>query len=195
MQYIKVLINKKIKELDRDFIYEVPSEWIGLVKIGSVVSVPFGHTTEKGIVVGFADSPGDFQVKYIDAILNEEFSFPEDLLVLANDLSHHYNNTTIGMLKAMIPGGINLFGEAQKAKQELWLVLSDNDAIIRGTKQKALAELLVQKKEISFQDALKLGYSNAVCNGLVKNGFAKKELRTVKRYSYGHIKDNFADIP
>ena len=74
MQYIKVLINKKIKELDRDFIYEVPAEWIGLVKIGSVVSVPFGHTTVKGIVVGFSDSPGAFQAKFIDGICNDDDS-------------------------------------------------------------------------------------------------------------------------
>ena len=120
MQYVKVIINKKVKSLDHDFVYEVPPEWMGLVQIGSVVSVPFGQRTEKGIVVGYAEPSEEYHIKYIDGILNEEFLFPEDLIVLADLLSRYYMNTTIGMLKAMIPRGINLFGRAQKQKTEPW---------------------------------------------------------------------------
>ena len=76
MQYVKVIINKKVKSLDHDFVYEVPPEWMGLVRIGSVVSVPFGQRTEKGIVVGYAEPSEEYHIKYIDGILNEEFLFP-----------------------------------------------------------------------------------------------------------------------
>ena len=61
MQYVKVLINKKVSSLDREFIYEVPPQYIGEIAIGSVVSVPFGSRTEKGIVIGYADKPRDFE--------------------------------------------------------------------------------------------------------------------------------------
>lgn len=190
MQYVKVLINKKIKELDRDFIYEIPPELMGAVQIGSVVSVPFGHTTEKGIVVGFTDSPGAFRIKYIDAIFNESFVCPEDLLVLADELSRYYMTTTIGMLKAMIPAGVNLFGNAQKPRRELWLLPTDGEKVaLRGVKQRELAQLLAEKGAISFREAGERGFSPGVCNGLIQNGGAKKEQRFVSRYSYGHLKE------
>ena len=199
MQYIKVLINKKIKELDRDFIYEVPPELIGNVQIGSVVSVPFGYTTEKGIVVGFADSPGEFRVKYMDALLNETFVCPEDLLVLADELSRYYMNTTIGMLKAMIPAGVNLFGKAQKPKTELYLridpSIDEASVVLRGVKQKELFELLKLKKEISYREAAEHGFSNAVCNGIAEKGLCKKINYPVQRYSYGHIEHEDSVIP
>lgn len=189
MQYVKVLINKKIKELDRDFIYEIPPELMGTVQIGSVVSVPFGHTTEKGIVVGFTDSPGAFRIKYIDDIFNESFVCPEDLLVLADALSRYYMTTTIGMLKAMIPAGVNLFGNAQKPRRELWLLPTDGEKVpLRGAKQRELAQLLAEKGAISFREAGELGFSPGVCNGLIQNGGAKKEQRSVSRYSYGYLK-------
>ena len=98
MQYIKVLINKKIQSLDHDFLYEVPSELWGLVDIGSAVVVPFGRQTEKGIVIGFADDPRDIQPKFIDGICNEGFFFPEDLLILADRLGKYYMSTTIGFI-------------------------------------------------------------------------------------------------
>lgn len=196
MQYVKVLINKKIKELDRDFIYEVPPEWMGAVQIGSVVSVPFGHRTEKGIVVGFAESPGDFRVKYIDSVENESFVCPEDLLALADELSRYYMTTTIGMLKAMIPAGVNLFGEAQKPKTERWLVADEISEIsLRGAKQRELAQRLKEQGAISFRDAASLGFSDAVCNGLVQKGLARKELRPISRYSYGNLERKELSLP
>ena len=198
MQFVKVLINKKVKDLDHDFIYEVPPEWMGTVQIGSVVSVPFGHRTEKGIVVGFAEPTEEYRIKYIDGILNEAFIFPEDLIVLADLLSRHYMTTTIGMLKAMIPRGINLFGKAQKPKTEPWLIFRENGkdiSALRGEKQRALAALLKEKGEISFAYAAENGFSSAVCGGLIKNDFAEKENRGVQRYSYRHLPKKEVSVP
>lgn len=198
MQFIKVLINKKIKDLDRDFVYEVPPEWMGLVQIGSVVSVPFGYGTEKGIVVGFAEPSAEYQIKSIDGLLNEEFVFPEDLLVLADALSRYYMNTTIAMLKAMIPAGVNLFGKAQKPKTESWLIFRENGkdiAALRSEKQRNLALLLKEKGEISFHCAEEKGFSGAICNGLVKNEVALKEMRQVRRYAYGNLPQREVSIP
>lgn len=198
MNFVKVLINKKVKSLDHDFIYEVPPEWIGMVQIGSVVSVPFGSRTEKGIVVGFAEPSEEYHIKCIDGILNEAFIFPEDLIVLADMMSRYYMNATMGMLKAMIPAGINLFGRAQNPKTEFWLILSENgkdSAKLRGAKQRALAELLKEERKISFSDAKSRGFSAGVCNSLVQHGIAEKVSRKVNRYSYRHLKQEEAIVP
>lgn len=198
MQYVKVIINKKIASLDHDFIYEIPPELFGEVKIGSVVSVPFGYTTEKGIVVGFCDEPGAYQVKYIDGILNEAFTVPVDLLQLADGLSKYYMNTTIAMVKAMIPAGINLFGKALKEKKEPWLVFQENGQNIediKGAKQRGLAVFMRGKREVPQREVTSLGFSTAVIKGLLDKDVVRREYLPVSRYSYRHYAPQKRDIP
>lgn len=190
MRYVKVIINKKITSLDHDFVYEVPPELWGEVEIGSVVSVPFGHTTEKGIVVGFCDGPGAYRTKHIDGLLNEAFTVPVDLLKLADALSKYYLNTTIAMIKAMIPTGINLFGKTLKAKTEPWLFFQEtgqNSDSIKGPKQRGLYALLQSKKEMRQKDLIEQGFSPAVVKSLIEKGVLRKEYLPVSRYSYRHL--------
>lgn len=189
MQYVNVIINKKISALDHDFIYEVPLELRDAVKIGSVVSAPFGHGTVKGVVAGFSDDPGNFAVKCLDGVLNEDFIFPRELLELATGLSKYYMNTTVAMLKAMIPAGINLFGKAQAQKREAWLFYRESGQpmeSLKGVKQRQLAALLAEKRELTQREAETAGFSPAVVSGLLKKGWLGKEYRTVNRYSYRH---------
>ncbi len=198
MQYIKVLINKKIQSLDHDFLYEVPSELWGLVDIGSAVVVPFGRQTEKGIVIGFADDPGDIQPKFIDGICNEGFFFPEDLLILADRLGKYYMSTTIGFIRAMTPRGVNLFGKVQKEKTERVLVFVPDAGDIlslRGKKQRELADILKNAGRMTLGGAAKQGFSAEVCRGLVKNGFAQIETQRVRRYSYQNMERNGVNVP
>jgi primosomal protein N' (replication factor Y) len=198
MRYIKVIINKKIATLDHDFIYEVPMELFDEIKIGSVVSVPFGHTSEKGVVVGFCDDPGDYQVKFIDGILNDEFTVPIDLLRLADDLSKFYMNTTIAMIKAMIPAGINLFGNALKEKKESWLFFQEkgqNNEAIKGAKQRELATLMQKKGDAPQKEIISLGFSVSVIKGLIDKGVLRRENLPVSRYSYHDYTPENTDIP
>ena len=198
MQYVKVLINKKVSSLDREFIYEVPPQYIGEITIGSVVSVPFGPRTEKGIVIGYADKPRDFEAKYIDCRLNESFLFPEDLLELADELSRYYLNPTISMLKTMIPRGVNLFGRTLSERTEYRLRLpcfEGEEPFIRGKKQRELFSLLKEKKELSYSEAKEKGFSAEVCNGLVKNGGADKISVPVSRYSYKTLQTEKEELP
>ncbi len=198
MRYVKVIINKKITSLDHDFIYEVPPELWGKVGIGSVVSVPFGHTTEKGIVVGFCDEPGAYRIKQIDGLLNDAFTVPVDLLQLADGLSKYYMNTTIAMIKAMIPTGINLFGKTLKEKTEPWLFFQEtgqNGVHLKGPKQRSLYTLLQSKKEARQKDLTDQGFSPAVIRGLIEKGVLHKEDLPVRRYSYQHLTPENQDKP
>ncbi len=198
MRYIKIIINKKIPSLDHDFVYEVPPELLGTVEIGSVVSVPFGHTTEEGIVVGFCDEPGAYRIKYIDGLLNDAFTVPVDLLKLADALSKYYMNTTIAMVKAMIPRGINLFGKTLKEKREPWLFFQEtaqNSDDIKGIKQRALWDLMQSKKEARQKEISDLGFSAAVVKALIDKGGLRREYLPISRYSYGHYVPENQDIP
>lgn len=198
MQYVKVLINKKIQSLDHDFLYEVPPELYGVVDIGSAVAVPFGRRTEKGIVIGFTDDPGDIRPKFIDDICNDGFFFPEDLLFLADRLGKYYMSTTMGFIRAMVPRGVNLFGKIQKEKTEKVLVTvphAGDICALRGKKQRELAAVLKEAERLTLSEAAKQGFSAEVCRGLVKNGFARMEVQNVRRYSYRNMEKNDENIP
>lgn len=198
MRYVKVIINKKIMSLDHDFVYEVPPELWGEVQIGSVVSVPFGHTTEKGIVVGFCDDPGAYRIRFIDGVLNDDFTVPVDLLKLADCLGKYYMNTTISMVKAMIPTGINLFGKALKEKAEPWLIFQEkgqNTDEIKGKKQRILLDLMQSKKKVRQKEIIESGFSTAVIRGLIEKGALIRESVPVSRYSYGHFEPENKNIP
>ncbi|MBQ1252319.1 MAG: primosomal protein N', partial [Firmicutes bacterium] len=90
-------------------------------------------------------------------------------------------------------------GKARQAKTENWLIFNENVykdvALRKGSKQKELAEILSEVKELSFADAAGRGYSSSVCNGLIDKGIAKKDIRIVRRYSYEERFERNADIP
>ena len=144
MPYAEVLINRKVAALDRPFTYEIPPELFDEIQIGSTVSVPFGNTTVKGIVIGMTDDPGEITPKYIDDIVNETFLFPKDLLELAEYLGEYYMNPKISMLHAMIPRGVNLFGKALKPKTEPYVSLAPwtETYNLRGERQKEIVAYL-----------------------------------------------------
>ena len=187
MPYAEVLINRKVAALDRPFTYEIPPELFDEIQIGSTVSVPFGNTTVKGIVIGMTDDPGEITPKYIDDIVNETFLFPKDLLELAEYLGEYYMNPKISMLHAMIPRGVNLFGKALKPKTEPYVSLAPwtETSNLRGERQKEIVAYLDSYGEISLHEAVhEKGFSVSALRTLVKKGVLLKEERPVRRYGF-----------
>lgn len=187
MFYAEVLVNKKIKSLDHTFVYEIPPHLVDAVRIGTAVSVPFGHGTTEGLVVGFAQTAGMYEAKYIDDVINGAFLFPKDLLELAAYIADYYMNSTISVLKAMTPKGINPFGKIQKEKTAVLLRLKENleEVSFRGKQQRELYQLLLDKKELWQKEAKEdYGFSPSVIKGLEEKNLIEKEEVVVNRYSY-----------
>ena len=65
----EIIINSNVKNLNRIFDYNVPTEYVGIIAIGDRVLVPFGNkkTLEEGFVVGFKEK-SEFKVKEISKI-------------------------------------------------------------------------------------------------------------------------------
>lgn len=197
MNFAEVYVNKKIAPLDHTFIYEIPGELVGRVKVGTVVSAPFGHTTVKAVVTAILEDPGNIAPKYIDSIINEEFLFPKDLLELGTYIGDYYMNTTMSVFRAMIPGGIDIFGKIQKPKTQPWLkvAVATDPSTIKGVKQRELYAYLLEVGEVSQAEAGKaLDFSASVLKGLIDKGLVVKENRRVRRYSYGDL-DNIKAKP
>ncbi len=187
MNFAEVYINKKIAPLDHTFIYEIPPELIGRVKVGTVVSAPFGHSTVKAVVTALRNDSGEYNTKYIDNIINEDFIFPQDLLELGSYIADYYLNTTISVFRAMIPAGIDIFGKIQKPKLEIWLKVNKSlePGLLRGKKQRELYEYVLAEGEVKEKTAREdLGYSSSVLKALLEKSFIIKEKRPIERRSY-----------
>lgn len=190
LNFAEVYINKKIAPLDHTFIYEIPYELVGRVKVGTVVSAPFGHTTVKAVVTAILDDPGEITPKYIDGIINEEFLFPKDLLELGAYIADYYMNTTISVFRAMIPRGIDIFGKIQKPKTQTWLkvAVATDPNTIKGAKQRELYQYLLSVGEVALVDVAKsVAFSSSVLKGLIDKGLVVRECRQVRRYSYSDL--------
>ncbi|MBI2441444.1 MAG: hypothetical protein HYV35_08750 [Lentisphaerae bacterium] len=73
--------------LDREFDYRVPTELRAAVQLGSRVHVPFGRTTARGYVVGFADHSARPDLKQIAALISPKPLLSETMLKLARWLA------------------------------------------------------------------------------------------------------------
>lgn len=65
----EVIINSTVKNLNKIFDYNVPTELVGTIKVGSRVVVPFGNAKklEEGFVIGLK-SESEYKVKDIAGI-------------------------------------------------------------------------------------------------------------------------------
>lgn len=199
MTFVKVWINKKIPVLNHDFTYSIPAELENEVKIGSVLAVPFGNGNTKAIAIAFTEIPPvGYQIKPISGILNDAFTCPEDLLHLADKLSRYYLNTTIGMLRAMIPAGINLFGTMQGAKQELTYCPAENqpeNVVLRSKKQAELLEIINAEGALSVKEIKALGFSSSQANGLYQKNLVIKCYRDISRGQKSRIYSPDNELP
>ena len=69
--------------LDKEFDYEIPAELEGRVKVGTMVSVPFGRSRRDGYVLSLADA-SDYagKLKPILGICGDRAHVPEQLVTL-----------------------------------------------------------------------------------------------------------------
>ncbi|WP_214827020.1 primosomal protein N' [Exiguobacterium algae] len=102
-----VHVDAPVITIDRPFDYEVPKQFEALIEPGMRVSVPFGSRRLLGIVVGTSDETRE-GLKPLEALLDEESSFTEELL----ELSIHIKETTLcfrsSALLAMLPAALKV---------------------------------------------------------------------------------------
>ncbi len=65
----EVIINSTVKNLNKTFDYNVPTELVGTIKVGDRILVPFGNSKkfEEGFVIGFKKE-SEYKVKDISSI-------------------------------------------------------------------------------------------------------------------------------
>ena len=200
MIYADIIIDISSDKLDRSFQYRVPEKLEREIKVGMVVSIPFGNGNQlrKGYVTGLSDklkiSLG--RLKDICGICSGEETTESRLIALAAWMKENYGSTMIQALKTVLP-----IQERVKAKEKKYICLNIPEdtgyqilADLEKTRFKARTRLLkelLEKKRLEFTLASKeLGTTSAVVKKMQEQGIIRIEYDEIMRNSL-----DTSDIP
>lgn len=189
--YIEVILNNKVKILNRTFDYIVPEHMKDGLNIGSRVLVPFGRSTKDAYVIGFKDG-SEFECKEILEVLTTE-EISEEKLALAKIMSKRYFCNLSECIKLMLNPKTNTknIDNIMKNKMKNIVVLAENyKEILENTKlnegQKEIIkylESLNKNNTIELKD-LNEKFSTSRVSLLIRKGILKKEFEEVKFEEY-----------
>ena len=108
--YAEVLIEYKVKSLDRTFTYSVPQEMQSVIKKGMKVTVPFGNgdKTINGFVTNIKEESNLGNLKSIISIEDEELVLTDELLSLGEYIRDTYLCTLISSYQTMLPSSLKI---------------------------------------------------------------------------------------
>lgn len=189
--YIEVILNNKVKILNRTFDYIVPENMKDGLNIGSRVLVPFGRSTKDAYVIGFKDK-SDFECKEILEVLTTE-EISEEKLALAKIMSKRYFCNLSECIKLMLNPKTNTknIDNIMKNKMKNIVVLAENykeilESIKLNEGQKEIVtylENLNENNTIELKD-LNEKFSTSRVSLLIRKGILKKEFEEVKFEEY-----------
>lgn len=189
--YIEVILNNKVKILNRTFDYIVPENMKDGLNIGSRVLVPFGRSTKDAYVIGFKDK-SDFECKEILEVLTTE-EISGEKLALAKIMSKRYFCNLSECIKLMLNPKTNTknIDNIMRNKMKNIVVLVENyKEILKSIKlnegQKEIVsylESLNENNTIELKD-LNEKFSTSRVSLLIRKGILKKEFEEVKFEEY-----------
>lgn len=193
MIFADIIIDISSEKLDRSFQYRVPEELEKEIKVGMVVSIPFGNGNQlrKGYVTDLTREPkvDPARLKNICGISSAEETTESRLIALAAWMRENYGSTMIQALKTVLP-----IQEKMKAKEKRYLCLK----ISREEAEKLLEELektrfkartrllreLLKKPRLDVSYASKeLGATTSVVKKMTEQGIISIEYEELLRNS------------
>ena len=189
---VNVLVELSSKNIDKTFDYIVPSNLEDKIKIGKRVTVPFGHQTLEGFVLGTNDTEYENLKEIID-VVDEDIVLTKELLDLGKFVSEKTLSTLISAYQVMLPKAL----KAQKGTninkkivKYVELTKNDIDDSKLNDKQKEIINLVKENKQIKKETLNKISLSST--NTLIKREILKviekeeyrldEELELVEKY-------------
>lgn len=194
----EIIMNSSVKNLDRTFDYNIPSEMEDKIHIGSRVLVKFGNIKElkEGFVVNIKEK-SEFKVKDISKVEEKDF-IDEPKVKLAEWMAKRYFCNVSECIKLMLPPGTgtNNLGNRAKEKTVRFIRLKkDSNQIefdisekkIKSDKQIRALRMLSKIGEIPSKELENLAeISSAILKTLEKNGYIEFFDNTVERNPFIH---------
>lgn len=105
MTYVQVAVN--VPAVSGVFDYSIPDELTDQVKVGVLVTVPFGNQMVQGVILRFVDSPSIAQVKPIFYTLDPDPVLTPAQIAFAQSLSESNLAPVAAFVDAMLPPGLS----------------------------------------------------------------------------------------
>ena len=106
-KYADIIIDISHEAIDKTFQYKIPEDMQENIRIGTLVSIPFGRGNHlrKGYVVGISEIPAyeTDKIKPIAAINEEAVTIEGSLIEVAAFIRERYGSTMIQALKTVMP--------------------------------------------------------------------------------------------
>ena len=184
--YAEVLIEYKVKSLDKTFTYIIPEYLRKIIKPGMKVTVPFGmgDDTINGFVTKVKNETDQGNLKSIIAITDSFLVLNRELLELGHFMKNTYLCTLISAYETMLPSSLKIKSSMSNyQKYETYLVKSMPIEFIKQyiEETKYASQKLILEDLISKDRILKKNYSPSSVQTLLKSGIIKEEKVTSYR--------------
>ena len=105
----RVLVDVKAKQVDKTYDYLIPDKFLGSLKIGSRVIVPFSNRKVMGYCLEFSEhSDYKDKLKTIIKILDLEPYLNQELIDLAKELSYETGYILLSVLETILPSALKV---------------------------------------------------------------------------------------
>lgn len=169
---IDVLVELKLKKVDKTFTYSVPKDLEEQIKVGIRVLVPFGRQKLEGFVLKVNNNlNSDFPLKDILMIIDKHSVLNKEMLELGIYISKKTLAPLISCYQTMLPSALKAKKNVQVNKKYLvYLKLNDGIHITSLTnKQKQIIDLLKKDRKVLKRDATLISASSV--KTLLSKGF------------------------
>lgn len=188
----EIIINSNVKSLNRIFDYNIPKNLENIIRIGSIVLIPFGRGSkfEEGYVINIKEK-SDFEVKDIERLVDN--LIPEEKVELANWMARRYFSNISDCIKLMLPPGTTTKVFENRVKEKSINVVSLKKDIneieldiqngkIKSEKQIKILRFLSQNNEATLQDIQVFTEgTRAIVKTLEKHEYVEIKEQTIQR--------------
>ena len=182
-----VLVELKVKNVDRTFDYNIPLELADKIQVGKRVLVPFAKQTLEGFVMGITNNSEFDELKDIIDVIDDEVILNDELIKIGDYISKKTLSTKICAYQSMLPKALRASKKTNiNKKYDTYIRLIDKSYIPKNAKQRELIGLL------SINDYLKSDLKDYISpiNTLKKNNIIEEYKIEVYRYNIISEKEN-----
>ncbi len=178
LKYASVIIDSRIRQVDKGFSYRIPDALLASARVGVRVRVPFGGGNRHavGYIIKVEEGQEKPGCKDIAEVLDETPLFNREKLLEAYWIKNRYFSTFADAIKLFLPPG-------SAASLTEWVRLVNRDVPMDNMEKKA-ADILTENGEICAFAVLKeaLGArARAAVNSLLSKGSVEISHTTEKR--------------
>jgi len=189
----EVIIISQAKDLNRVFDYQIPAEFVGIIRVGSKVLVPFGSykTLSDAFVINIKED-SKYKLKEIVKV-EEKFSISEQYIELAKNMSKEYFCNISDCIKLMLPPGTltKELGHRVKEKSRDFVYLKQDieeteqaiqEKKVKSDKQIRILKFLMENDGVLLTDLeCFTDTSRSIMKTLEKNGYIEIIQKEVER--------------